>query len=66
MSTTYIATIVAFLSFGLPFLGIQVVDEGSLTEFITQLVGVGAILYSFYGRYRAGGIDALGLRKTSD
>lgn len=66
ISTTYIAAGVSFLVFALPAVGIQVTDEGSLTEFVTQVVGVASILYTFYGRYRAGGIDAFGLRKTSE
>ena len=62
MSTTYIATIVAFLSLGLPAFGITIADEGSLTDNVTKIVGVVSTLWILYGRYRAGGINAFGLR----
>lgn len=55
MSHTYLALIVSVLSFGLPALGIEVVEEKTLTKTLTDLVGVGALLYAFYGRYKAGG-----------
>lgn len=61
-STTYIATAVSVLVFVLPVLGIQIIDEGSLAKSITEIVGVIAVAYTFYGRYKAGGIDAFGLR----
>ncbi len=64
MSTTYISNIVAVLAFGLPFLGIEVVDQGTLMNTLTQFLGFVALLYNFYGRFRAGGIDAFGLRST--
>ena len=63
MSSTYISVLVSLLTLGLPVFGIQVSDDGTLTETITQLVGIGALLYAFYGRYKAGGINAFGLRK---
>jgi len=66
MSSTYLAGIVSFLVFALPVLGFDVIDEGTLAETVTQLVGVGAVLYSFYGRFRAGGISAFGFRKTTE
>lgn len=65
MSSTYISAIISFLVFALPSIGIQVVDEGTLASTITQIVGVVAILYTFVGRYRAGGISAFGLRKKA-
>jgi hypothetical protein len=66
ISTTYIAGIVSFLVFVLPVLGFDVIDQGTLTATVTQVAGVAAVLYSFYGRYRAGGISAFGFRKTSE
>ena len=63
MSTTYISVLVSFLTLGLPILGLEVANEGTLTKSITELVGVAALLYAFYGRYKAGGINAFGLRK---
>jgi hypothetical protein len=66
ISSTYVAAFVSFLVFALPALGFEVIDEGTLTSAITQLVGVGSILYTFYGRYRAGGIDAFGMRKKAE
>lgn len=63
MSTTYIAAIISFLSFGLPFLGIDIVNKESFASTIQELIGIGATLWIFYGRYRAGGITAFGLRK---
>lgn len=62
MSTTFIANIVAILAFVLPTVGIQVVDENTLLEIVTQTAGVVSVLYIFYGRYKAGGINAFGLR----
>ena len=63
MSSTYIAVSVSFLTLALPILGIEVIDQKSIVKTISDLVGVGALLYAFYGRYRAGGITAFGLRK---
>ncbi len=62
MSTTFIATIVSSLVFVLPMIGVEVVSQDTLLESVTQLVGALAILYTFYGRFRAGGITSWGLR----
>lgn len=64
MSTTYIATIVSFLTLALPTLGIEVVERETLIGAITTLVGVISTIYIFIGRYRAGGINVFGLRKS--
>ena len=61
-STTYIAGIVSFLTLALPVFGIEIVDKSILSENITQVIGVLAIAYSFYGRYKAGGLSAWGFR----
>ncbi len=64
LSTTYIANIVSVLVFVLPVLGINVVDEGSFTQTVTQIAGVVTVAYVFYGRYKAGGISAFGIKKA--
>lgn len=64
MSTTYIANIVAVLAFALPHFGIQVVDPGTLAAVLANVVGVVAALWVFIGRWKAGGINILGLRKV--
>ena len=63
MSTTYAAVIVSSLVFILPMIGINVISEETLLKSLTELVGALAILYTFYGRFRAGGITKFGLRK---
>jgi hypothetical protein len=64
MSSTYIANIVALLALGLPVLGFEVVEEETLTQLIVGVVGFVALVYNFYGRYKAGGITAFGVRKA--
>ena len=61
-STTYISTIVAFIVFALPLFGLQVTNEDTIEEIVSQIVGVGALLYTFYGRYKAKGITAWGIK----
>lgn len=63
MSTTYIATFVSLLTLGLPAVGYELADPESLTGLLNTLIGIGALLYTLYGRYRAGGINAFGIRK---
>ena len=65
MSTTYVSAIVAFLMLVLPLFGWQIADEGTMTNLITQIVGGLAVLYTFIGRYKAGGITAFGLKKNN-
>lgn len=62
MSQTYIAVIVGFLSTVLPKLGVTVGTE-ELTQTISTVVTIGATIWALWGRYRAGGISALGFRK---
>jgi hypothetical protein len=62
MSTTYIANIVSILTLALPVFGVHVADPGSLTETLTEVAGVAAAIYVFYGRYKAGGISIFGIR----
>lgn len=64
MSTTYISNAVALATLVLPLFGLQIADQGTLTDTVTKLMGIAAILYTFYGRYRAGDISAFGLRKV--
>lgn len=66
ISSTYIAVLVSFLTIGLPVLGFEVADEGTLTQTATGIIGVLALLYAFYGRYKAGGINAFGIRKKEE
>lgn len=65
MSTTFVAAAVAFLTLALPVFGFEVINQQTFAGDISQLVGVASILYTFYGRYRAGGINAFGLRKKT-
>lgn len=62
-STTFASNTVAILALGLPVLGFEVFDEQALTGAIAGFVGLGALLYNYYGRWRAGGISAFGIRK---
>lgn len=62
MSTTYVSNIVAILAFVSPMVGIHVIDQNVLGASIQALVGVLALAYTFYGRYKAGGINAFGIR----
>lgn len=62
MSPTYIAAAVALIATLLKVSG-YTVDEGTLTANLDSIAQVASILYVFYGRYKAGGISALGIRK---
>jgi len=62
-STTFGANIVAILVFVLPVFGIHIVNQASLAGAIASIIGVISTLYIFYGRYRAGGINAFGIKK---
>jgi len=64
MSTTYASNIIAILALGLPVLGFEVVDRDTLAGIISALIGVAALVYNFYGRFKAGGITAFGIRKA--
>lgn len=63
VSTTYVAGIVAVIAFVLPLVGYDIGDAGLLKNSTQELVGALAVLYTFYGRYRAGGINAFGVKK---
>lgn len=65
MSTTFIANLVVILTFTLPAIGLEVFDENRLTQALVVAVGIFANAWVFIGRWRAGGINAFGLRKTS-
>lgn len=62
MSTTYVAAIVGLVSNVAPFLGFTVGTE-EITKTVTEILTVVSLIYVFYGRYRAGGISAFGLKK---
>lgn len=61
ISTTYIAALVAFITTLANLLG-WTVDAGALVQTITDGAQLFAIAYVFYGRYKAGGINAFGLK----
>lgn len=61
MSTTYIAGIVAFIT-TLATVFNWTVEQGALVQTLTTGAQVVSILYVFYGRYKAGGINAFGIR----
>lgn len=65
LSTTYIGAVVAVIGLVLPIFGFGIGDSGTLTQTLTELAGVAGVLYTFYGRYRAGGISAFGLKKEA-
>ena len=66
ISTTYIAAIVSIIVFVLPLFGLDVADEGTITNVITNVVGTISSLYIFYGRYKAKGITAFGIKKKDN
>jgi len=66
ISTTYIAGIVSVIVFVLPLIGLDVADNGTLTNTVTSIVGAIGAIWVFVGRYRAGGISALGIKKKED
>ena len=64
ISTTYLATGIAVVAFVLPLVGYDISDTGLLKNSIQELIGALAVLYTFYGRYRVGGLTAFGIRKS--
>ena len=64
ISTTYIAGAIAVITFVLPFIGLDISDTALVSKTVTEIAGVISILYVFIGRYRAGGINAFGIRKA--
>lgn len=63
MSQTYIGIIVGLLSSVLPKFGVQVGSE-ELTQTISLIGTIVGTVWALWGRYRAGGITALGFRKA--
>jgi len=66
MSKTYIAGIVSIIAFVLPLFGLDIANEGTVNNLVTNIAGAIGAIYVFIGRYKAGGITAFGLRKTED
>lgn len=62
MSTTYIAQIVAVLSFFLPKWGISVGSD-ELTQIVQAVVILGAALWTLYQRNKRGDVTLAGIRK---
>jgi len=46
--------------------GFEVADEGTITNVITNVIGTISSLYIFYGRYKAKGISAFGIKKKDN
>lgn len=63
MSTTYIAQVIQTVAFILTLVGINVGSD-ALTTTVTTIITIVSGLYVFYGRYKAGGITALGSRTS--
>lgn len=63
MSTTYLANLFPLVAFVLPFFGVQIVDPDTFEAFLLGLAGALGTLYVFWGRFKAGGLTAIGLRK---
>jgi hypothetical protein len=63
ISTTYIAGIVSIFTLVLPIFGLEIAEKETLTELMTQVIGAVGAVYVLYGRYKAGGVNAFGLRK---
>jgi len=63
ISSTYIAGAVSVIIFVLPMIGLDIADEGTLTNTVTGIVGFLSAIWVFVGRYRAGGISAFGIKK---
>ena len=64
-SLSYTGTIVMFVTFVCKLLGVEIGNEAITTTVETIATLIGAIL-AFYGRYRAGGITALGAKIVED
>lgn len=62
MSTTYIAAFVGVVSVVCQLFG-YTVETPELTKTLTEVVTLGTLAYVFYGRYKAGGISAFGIKK---
>ena len=64
MSSTYIANIVALLVFILPGIGVNL-GQSELTATVSNIAAIGAGIWVFIGRFRAGGINWWGKRNAS-
>jgi hypothetical protein len=62
MSSTYVGILVMALSMFLPKLGVQI-DNDALTNTIAVLFTIAGAIWAARGRYRLGGVNALGLRQ---
>lgn len=62
MSQTYIGVVVMLLSVFLPKLGMQI-DNDALTTTVSVLFTLAGALWAFWGRWRLGGVNALGVRQ---
>lgn len=63
-SVTYVGAIVATVVMVAQFFGVQLADE-TVTKAVEGVLAVLSIVSIFYGRYRAGGVTALGFRKPT-
>ena len=63
MSQTYIAVIVMVLSQLMPKLGLEIGND-ALTTSVSTLLLIGGAVWALVRRHQAGGIDALGVRKS--
>jgi len=66
ISKTYIAGIVSVIAFVLPLFGLDIADEGTVTNLVTNIAGAIGAIYVFVGRYKAGGISAFGIKKKDN
>ena len=63
ISTTYVAAFIAAVAGIAPMFGWEVNAE-IFSANVQELIAGLAILYTFYGRFKAGGVTAFGLRKA--
>lgn len=61
-SQTYIAVIVMVLAQILPHLGVTIAND-SLTTTISTIVTLAGAVWALVRRYKAGGVNVVGLRK---
>jgi hypothetical protein len=61
MSQTYIGIFVMLASVFLPKIGVNIGGD-TLTAFISTAATIIGGLWAFYGRYRLGGVTAMGAR----
>jgi len=61
-STTYLSTVVLFLTFLVKVLGVEVGPE-ALTTTVEVIIAIGAGIWILIERFKKGGISILGIRK---